>query len=71
MLGIFGRKSPGELAFQSAQRREKEYEGSGFDPTGLERAAKAAREIDSSKNVRNISISCLATEGLKKGDSCF
>jgi len=29
MLGIFGRKSPGELAFQSAQRREKEYEGSG------------------------------------------
>jgi len=35
MLGIFGRKSPGELAFQSAQRREKEYEGSGFDPTGL------------------------------------
>lgn len=27
--------------------------GAGFDPTGLERAAKAAREIDASTNVKS------------------
>jgi len=60
MLGLFGPKKPGELAFKSATQQtppttenktdEKAYSGSGFDPTGLERAAKAAREIDASQN---------------------
>eukprot|EP00630_Chrysocystis_fragilis_P003698 CAMPEP_0197400078 /NCGR_PEP_ID=MMETSP1165-20131217/16295_1 /TAXON_ID=284809 /ORGANISM="Chrysocystis fragilis, Strain CCMP3189" /LENGTH=538 /DNA_ID=CAMNT_0042926117 /DNA_START=17 /DNA_END=1633 /DNA_ORIENTATION=+ len=49
MLGIFGpKKSVGEAAL--AEVKAEEYKGSGFDPTGLERAAKAAREIDASKH---------------------
>lgn len=35
---------------RSATKEERGYSGSGFDPTGLERAAKAAREIDASTN---------------------
>jgi len=49
MLGIFGKKkSPADFALQSASIDNENYGGSGFDPTGLERAAKAAREIDAS-----------------------
>ncbi|KAJ1459791.1 hypothetical protein M885DRAFT_613389 [Pelagophyceae sp. CCMP2097] len=54
MLGLFGfKKTPGELALKEVEKdaaKDAKYKGSGFDPTGLERAAKAAREIDASKN---------------------
>lgn len=53
MLGIFGpKKAPGEAALASAttSSSSEKYSGSGFDPTGLERAAKAARQIDESKH---------------------
>lgn len=53
MLGLFGPRkpsTPGEAALSAAQKEESSYSGSGFDPTGLERAAKAAREIDASKH---------------------
>lgn len=49
MLGIFGtKKTPGHQALRSATTADNDYGGSGFDPTGLERAAQAAREIDAS-----------------------
>ena len=63
MFGIFGDNKPGASALAQEQKAakssqksngggddEKPYSGSGFDPTGLERAAKAARMLDESKN---------------------
>lgn len=59
MLGIFGprsppSKSPGSAALDASlkegDKKSSSYSGSGFDPTGLERAAKAAKEIDASKH---------------------
>ena len=49
MLGLFGKKKEPETLLQKEKDR---YGGSGFDPTGLERAAKAAREIDASAHAR-------------------
>ncbi|KAJ8614241.1 hypothetical protein CTAYLR_001180 [Chrysophaeum taylorii] len=52
-LGLFGpaKRAPGEALLKSAKEAEPgSYSGSGFDPTGLERAAKAAREIDVSEH---------------------
>ena len=40
MLGLFGKKKEPETLLEKEKDR---YGGSGFDPTGLERAAKAAR----------------------------
>ena len=70
MLGIFGtKKTPGHQALRSATTADNDYGGSGdfktifeqpmlvrvgFDPTGLERAAQAAREIDASTHVRSV-----------------
>lgn len=48
MFGLFGPKRP--QVNLSSTRNDGDYSGSGFDPTGLERAAKAARDIDTSKN---------------------
>ena len=39
MLGLFGKKKEPETLLKKEKDR---YGGSGFDPTGLERAAKAA-----------------------------
>ena len=59
MLGLFGfgpRKTPGEKALDAVAAETKPaeaaYSGSGFDPTGLERAAKAAKAIDASPNAK-------------------
>ena len=49
MLGLFGKKKEPETLLKKEKDR---YGGSGFDPTGLERAAKAAREIDASAHAR-------------------
>ena len=49
MLGLFGKKKEPETLLEKEKDR---YGGSGFDPTGLERAAKAAREIDASAHAR-------------------
>ena len=46
MLGLFGRKTPEEPTLLAKETAK--YGGSGFDPTGLERAAKAAKAIDAS-----------------------
>jgi len=46
MFGLYSAKP-------SPATASKNHDGSGgFDPTGLERAAKAAREIDTSTNVK-------------------
>jgi len=55
--------SPGEAALQQAtaggggggdkDKKDGSYEGSGFDPTGLERAAKAARVLNSSPHAKS------------------
>ena len=50
MLGLFGRKTPEEPTLLAKETAK--YGGSGFDPTGLERAAKAAKAIDASANAR-------------------
>ena len=62
--GLFGPpppKSPGDAALQQAgiggggapgkkdKDPEGKYEGGGFDPTGLERAAKAAKVLNQSR----------------------
>ena len=53
MLGLFGPKKPGATALKSVEdETPSAYSGSGFDPTGLERAAKAAKEIDSSPHAK-------------------
>eukprot|EP00639_Heterosigma_akashiwo_P018875 CAMPEP_0206389768 /NCGR_PEP_ID=MMETSP0294-20121207/18147_1 /ASSEMBLY_ACC=CAM_ASM_000327 /TAXON_ID=39354 /ORGANISM="Heterosigma akashiwo, Strain CCMP2393" /LENGTH=240 /DNA_ID=CAMNT_0053841893 /DNA_START=53 /DNA_END=771 /DNA_ORIENTATION=+ len=62
MLGVFGKKSnsPGAEALQNISAggddkggdKDKGYKGSGFDPTGLERAAKAAKLLDASPYAR-------------------
>lgn len=49
MFGLFGPKRP-QANVTSARSDERDHNGSGFDPTGLERAAKAAQEIDTSRN---------------------
>jgi len=43
--------------------------GSGFDPTGLERAAKAARELDSSRNAREALAVVKEQERTKQAES--
>ena len=60
--GLFGPpapKSPGEAALRGSGiggdgkptkgGKDEKYEGGGFDPTGLERAAKAAKVLNESK----------------------
>uniref|UniRef100_A0A7S2ME04 AAA+ ATPase domain-containing protein n=2 Tax=Octactis speculum TaxID=3111310 RepID=A0A7S2ME04_9STRA len=60
--GLFGPRkpsTPGEAALQAAggdakkaKNEQEKYQGSGFDPTGLERAAKAAKVLDKSPNAK-------------------
>ena len=56
--GFFGPsqpKSPGEAAMKATggnDGQNERYSGSGFDPTGLERAAKAAKILDKSPSAK-------------------
>lgn len=47
MVGLLGRTKP---PASPSLKDQFDYRASGFDPTGLERAAKAARELDASRN---------------------
>mmetsp|Transcript_81303 Transcript_81303/g.230764 ORF Transcript_81303/g.230764 Transcript_81303/m.230764 type:complete len:631 (-) Transcript_81303:410-2302(-) len=65
LFGGGGPKSAGEAALASAGmpndgdgkkkgKKDEEYKGGGFDPRGLERAAKAAKVLDNSPNTKLI-----------------
>ena len=62
MLGLFGKKKEPETLLKKEKDR---YGGSGFDPTGLERAAKAAREIDASAHAR-LAVDVIQARGATK-----
>jgi len=64
LFGGGGPKSAGEAALQGSgaptgggdkkSKKQDEYKGGGFDPRGLERAAKAAKVLDNSPNTKLI-----------------
>eukprot|EP00636_Phaeomonas_parva_P017240 CAMPEP_0118853126 /NCGR_PEP_ID=MMETSP1163-20130328/1834_1 /TAXON_ID=124430 /ORGANISM="Phaeomonas parva, Strain CCMP2877" /LENGTH=575 /DNA_ID=CAMNT_0006785623 /DNA_START=182 /DNA_END=1909 /DNA_ORIENTATION=- len=76
--GIFGgdNRSPAQKAVEDMQQDGSNagggdggqgvYKGSGFDPTGLERAAKAARELDKSKYAKEAFEVTLKQEDTKQ-----
>lgn len=66
---MFGRKKPESLSQaiqpENAPASSKKSSVTGFDPEGLERAAKAARELDASRNA-SAAVELIKTQELTK-----
>jgi ATPase family AAA domain-containing protein 3A/B len=66
---MFGRKKPESLSQaiqpENAPASNKKSSVTGFDPEGLERAAKAARELDASRNA-SAAVELIKTQELTK-----